>query len=110
MKFTQRGSTPVLEENILDTILDIQMYKTEMRPVYGRGRRKFIRDRNNIPTPGGRTEQDIEARPTTEVDPIIITVVDQSGNTDLIKTELLQTINPNDNQIEPVTKTLARIN
>ena len=78
MKHTPRSCTQVLEESIIDTILDIQMYNTEMSPVYGRGRRKFIRNRNNITTPGGRTEQDIEARPTTEDDPIIITVIDQS--------------------------------
>ena len=47
--------------------------------------------------------------PTTEDDPNIITVVDQNGKTDLIKTELIENINLNENQNEPITRTSARL-
>ena len=53
---------------------------TTISPVYGRGRKKLIRDRKNTSTPG-RT---INARPITEDYPNVITVVDQNGNTDYL--------------------------
>ena len=81
VKHSERCSTSVLEENILDKTLE--MKNTTISPVYGRCRRKLIRDRNAnaTPTPG----MEINARPTTEDDPNVITVVDQNGNNDLIK-------------------------
>ena len=85
---SERCSTPVLEENVLNNTLtpmtpELDWENTNISPVYGRGRKKLFRDRRNAPTPGTT----INARPTTEDDPNVITVVDQNGNTDLIKSE-----------------------
>ena len=82
---TERSSTPILEENVLDNTLE--MTKTTISPVYGRGKRKLIRDRTNETTPG---KSDRTIAPTTEDDPNKITVVDQNGNTDLIKIEMIE--------------------
>ena len=71
---------------------ELDWENTTISPVYGRGRKKLIRDRKNT-TPGTT----INARPTTEDDPNVITVVDQNGDTDLIKSE---NIEPNENQNE----------
>ena len=99
---SERCSTPVLEENILDKTLEME--DTTISPVYGRGRRKLIRDRNqNItPTPG----LEINARPITEDDPNVITVVDQNGNNNnLIKTENIeQTENQNKQSVRKSTR------
>ena len=73
--------------------------------MYGRGRRKLIRDRkqNTTPTPG----LDINARSTTEDDPNVITVVvDQNGSNDLIKTENIEQI---ENQNEQSTRKSTRL-
>ena len=63
-----------------------------------------MRDRNqNItPTPG----LEIIARPTTEDDPNVITVVDQNGNNNnLIKTENIeQTENQNEQSVRKSTR------
>ena len=75
------------------------MENTTISPVYGRGRRKLIRDRkqNTTTTPGST----INPRPTTEDDPNMITVVGQNGdNNNLIKTENIeQTENQNEQNI-----------
>ena len=88
----------MLEQNVLDNTLttmtqELDWGNTSISPVYGIGQKKLIRDRKNTPTPGTT----INARPTTESDPNIITVVDQNGNTDLIKSE---SIEPNENENE----------
>ena len=95
---SDRCSTPVLEQNVLDNTLttmtqELDWGNTSISPVYGIGQKKLIRDRKNTPTPGTT----INARPTTESDPNIITVVDQNGKTDLIKSE---SIEPNENENE----------
>ena len=95
---SERCRTPVLEENVLNNTLitttpELDWENTTISPVYGRGRKRLIRDIKNTPTPGTT----INARPTTENDPNVITVVDQNGNTDLIKSE---NIEPNENQNE----------
>ena len=88
----------MLEENVLYNTLtpktpELDWENTNISPVYGRGRKKLIRDRKNTPTPGTT----INARPTTEDDPNVITVVDQKGNTDLVKSENIES---NENQNE----------
>ena len=98
---SERCSTPILEENILDKTLETE--NTTISPVYGRGRRKLIRDRkpNTTPTPG----LEINARPTTEDDPNVITVVDQNGINDSIKTENIEQIeNQNEQSIRKSTR------
>ena len=63
----------------------------------------MIRDRksNTTPTPG----LEINARPTTEDDPNVITVVDQHGNNDSIKTENIEEIeNQNEQSIRKSTR------
>ena len=99
---SERCSTPILEENILDKTLEME--NTTISPVYGRGRRKLIRDRkqNTTTTPGS----EINPRPTTEDDPNMITVVDQNGNNNnLIKTENIeQTENQNEQNIRKSTR------
>ena len=45
---SERCSTPILEENILDKTLEME--NTTISPVYGRGRRKLIRDRKQKKT------------------------------------------------------------
>ena len=57
--------------------------------------KKLIRNRNSPITPG---KSDKTMIPTTEDNPNIITVVDQNGNTDLIKTEMIEVIYINENQ------------
>ena len=99
---SERCSTPILEENILDKTLEME--NTTISPVYGRGRRKLIRDRkqNTNPTPG----LEINARPTAEDDTNVITVVDQNGNNNnLIKTENIEQIeNQNEQSIRKSTR------
>ena len=78
---------------------------TIISPVYGRGRKKLIRDRSasTTPTPG----LEINARSTTEDNPNVITVVDQNGNTDLLKTENIeQTDNQNEQNIRKYIRTI----
>ena len=72
--------------------------------MYDRGRRKLIREIISATTskPGATTD----ARPTTEDTPILITVVDQNGITDLIKSE---NIDINDIQNEPNVRKLTRL-
>ena len=82
------------------------MTNTTISPVYGRGKRKLIRDRTSQTTPG---KSDKTIAPTTEDDRNIITVVDQNGNTDLIKTEMIEKINTDENQIEPTTRISDRL-
>ena len=99
---SQRCSTPILEENILGKTLEME--NTTISPVYGRGRRKLIRDRKqNTNTTQGST---INPRPTTEDDPNMIKVVDQNGNNNnLIKTENIeQTENQNEQNIRKSTR------
>ena len=69
--------------------------------MYGRGQKKLIRDRSitTTPTPG----LEINARPTTEDNLNVITVVDQSGNTDLIKTENIEQTD-NQNEQNPINR------
>ena len=83
--------TGVRKKRVLNDTLYLK--NTTISPVYSRGRRKLIRDRNSTPTPGAI----IDARPTTEDNPNVLTVVDQNGNTNLIKFE---NIEPNENQNE----------
>ena len=98
---SERCSTPVLEENVLDKTLKIE--NTTISPVYGRGLRKLIRDRKANATPTPRME--INATPTTEDDLNVITVVDQNGNDDLIKTENIEEIeNRNEQNIRKSTR------
>ena len=62
-----------------------------------------MRDRkpDTTPTPG----LGINARPTTEDDPNVITVVDQNGNNDLIKTENIEEVeNQNEQSIRKSTR------
>ena len=80
---SERCSTPMSEESVLDNTLEME--NTIISPVYGRGRKILIRDRSTTTTPTPGLE--INARPTTENNPNVITVVDQNGNTHLIKTE-----------------------
>ena len=106
-KHSERCSTPVMEESVLNNTLtpmtsELDWEKTTISPVYGRGRKKLIRDRKNTPTPGTT----INARPTTEDDPNVITVVDQNGNTDLIKSE---NIEPYENQNEQNIRKSTRL-
>ena len=71
--------------------------------MYRRGRKKLIRDTSTTTTPLPGLE--INARPTTEDNPNVITVVDQNGNTDLIKTENIeQTDNQNQQNIRKSTR------
>ena len=98
---SERCSTPILEENILDKTLEME--NTTISPVYGKGRRKLIKDRkqNTNLTPG----LEINARPTTEDDPNVITVVDQNGNNNLIETENIEQIeNQNEQSIRKSTR------
>ena len=74
----------------------------DVSPVYGRGLKKLIRDTENTSTPGTT----INARPTTEDDPNVITVVDQNGNTDLIKSENRK---PSENQNEQNLRKSSRL-
>ena len=103
---SEKCSTPVLEENVLNNTLTSSLPEQDwenktISPVYGRGRKKLIRDRKNTPTPGTT----INARPTTEDDPNVITVVDQNGNTDLIKSENIEPIeNQNEQNIQKSTR------
>ena len=63
----------------------------------------MIRDRksNTTPTPG----LEINARPTTEDDTNVITVVDQHGNNDSMKTENIEEIeNQNEQSIRKSTR------
>ena len=53
-----------------------------------------------------RTGPEINARPTTEDNPNVITVVDQNGNTDLLKTE---NIEQTDNQNEQNSRKSTRL-
>ena len=103
---TERCSTPILEENVLDNTLEME--NTTISPVYGRGRgrRKLIRDGNSQITP---EKSDKTMPATTEDDPNILTEVDQSVNTDSIKTEIIENLNINENQNEPITRTSARL-
>ena len=73
-----RCSTPILEESVLNDTLEME--NTTLSPMYGKGKRKLIRDKSNVKTLGGNKE----ARPTTEDNPNIITVVDRNSNTDSI--------------------------
>ena len=71
-------------------------------PVYGRGKRKLIRDRNAQTSPGQMNlqmyleklneseETQNNATPTREEDPNVITVPDKNGNTDLLKIEQIE--------------------
>ena len=61
---TERCSTPVLEENVLDETLELE--NTTISPVYDRGRRKLVRDRktNTNPTPGTEKMQDQKQKTT----------------------------------------------
>ena len=79
-----------------------RLENTTISPVYSRGRKKLIRERMNTPTSGTTAN----ARPTTEDDPNVITVVDQNGNTDLIKSE---NIEPNEIQNEQNTRKQTRL-
>ena len=99
---SERCSTPVLKESVLDNTLEME--NTIISPVYGRGRKKLIRDRSTTatPTPGLETN----ARLTTEDNPNVITVVDQNGNTDLIKAG---NIEQNDNQNEQSIRKSSRL-
>ena len=92
-ELSERCSTPVLEESVLKDTLDWK--NTTISPVYGRGRRKLIRDRNNTPTPGTT----IDARPTTVDKPNRITVVDQNSNTDLINSKIWKKMKTKTNKI-----------
>ena len=79
------------------------MENTTISPVYGRGRKKLIKDRSTTttPTPGPT----INARPTTENNSNVITVVDRNGNTDLLKTENTeQTDNQNEQNMRKSTR------
>ena len=51
----------------------------------------------------------MEATPTTETDPNTITVVDQNGKTDSIKTEIIDNMNLNDIQTISITRASARL-
>ena len=84
------------------TTPELNWENTNISPVYGRGRKKLIRDRKYTPTPGTT----INARQTTEDDPNVITVVDQNGNTDLIKSENIES---NENQSEQNLRKSARL-
>ena len=104
---SERCSTPALEESVLNNTLtpmttELDWENTTINPVYGRGRKKLIRDRKNTSTPGTT----INARPTTEDDPNVITVVDQNGSTDSIKSE---NIEPNENQNEQNIRQSTRL-
>ena len=68
----------------------LEMENTTISSVYGRGRRKSIRDRSSATTSCAT----IVARPTTEYNPNVITVVDQNRITDSKKSENLD-INEN---------------
>ena len=71
--------------------------------MYGRGRKKLIRDRSTTTTPTPGLE--INARPTTKDNPNVITVVDQNGNTNSINAENIeQTDNQNEQSIRKSTK------
>ena len=89
MQHTGAGRN-VLNNTLTSSTPELDWKNTTISPVYGRGRKKLIRDRKNTPTPGTT----INARPTTEDDPNVITVVDQNGNADSIKSE---NIEPNEN-------------
>ena len=98
---SKRCSTSVLDESVQKNTLEKE--NTTISPVYGRGRRKLIRDRSTTttPTPG----PEINARPTTEDNPNVISVVDQNVNSDLIKTENTeQTDNQNEQNIRKSTR------
>ena len=97
---SERCSTQVLEESVLNHTLDWE--NTTISTVYGRGRRKLIRDRSNTPTSGTT----IDARLTTEDNPNIITVVNQNEKSDLIKFE---NIEPNENQNEQNIRKSTRL-
>ena len=96
-----------MEENVLNNTLtpttpELDWKNTTISPVYSIGRKKLIRERKNTPTPGTTTN----ARPTTEDDPNVITVVDQNSKTDLIKSE---NIEPNEIQNEQNTRKSTRL-
>ena len=71
------------------------MENTTISSVYGSGRRKLFREKNiaTTPTPGLK----IDARPTTEDNPKVITVEDQNSNPDLSNSENTE---PTDKQNE----------
>ena len=87
-----RESTPILEESMLETSMTSP---TEISPVYGRGKKKLIRERNSQKSPGQTNlqmylekpneseEKQNNTNPTTEEDPNVITVTDKNGNTNL---------------------------
>ena len=76
----------MLEESVPENTLGME--NTIISPVYSIGRKKLIRDRRTTTTPTHGLE--VNARPTTEENPNVITVVDQNGYTDLIKTEIIE--------------------
>ena len=93
---------------------------TEISPVYERGKKTLIRDRNAQKSPGETNLQmhleklneseEIQNKttPTTEEDPNVITVTHKNGYTDLIKTEQIENTNENTNN-EPSTPKSSRI-
>ena len=99
---SERCSTPVLEKSVLDNTLEME--NTIISPVYGRGRKKLIRDRSTTTTPTPGLE--INSRPTTEDNPNVITVVDQNGNSYLVKTENIEQA---DNQSEQNMRKSTRL-
>ena len=97
-----RESTPVLEESMLETVLNETPMETS--PVYGKGKKKLIRDRSvqqQSPVQSNlrmhlenMTEEQLEeARGTAEGNPDTIPVVDRNGNTDSMKIEQIENIN-----------------
>ena len=72
----ERSSTPILEDNVLDTTLEQDWAEADLNPVCGRGTKRLVRNRDGSTTPGERNQPEIYATPTTETDPNIITVVD----------------------------------
>ena len=92
----------MLEGSVLDNTLEME--NTTISPVYSAGRRKLIRDRSitTKPTPG----LEVDAIPTTEDNPNVVTVVDQNGNADLTKTENIELT---DNQNEQHTRNSTRL-
>ena len=93
---------------------------TEISPVYGRGKRKLIRDRKAQKSPGQinlkmylellneSEETRYNTIPTTKEDPNVITVTNKNGNTDSIKIEQIENTNQNTNN-EPTTRMSSRI-
>ena len=50
-----------------------------------------------------------EARPTAEDNSNTITVVDRNGNTDSTKIEMIENVNINENQNEPIVRNSTRL-